>query len=515
MPELENNSTRDAKRSPALESSRTAGLLDPLSQGTGAGRLTGDLAWLQALVDAELGLTRALIRAGLVPLWMRGIVDDLSDAGTLDLVAIAEAGRAGGNPVMPLVKALGRAAEERRAGASDHIHVGATSQDILDSAAMLVAHRVTAAVADALADLAGTLAALAARHRTTPMAGRTLGQQASPTSFGLVVAGWLDAVVTARERVEAVRDALPVQLGGAVGNLAVLGDIVAARQPSADPQIVVDTIIAGYAATLGLRAPVIPWHANRLPITELGDALAGATGAVGAFALDVTVLARTEIGELSEQLADGEGGSSAMPHKRNPVTAFLVVAAARRAPGLLSTLHGSLLAEDQRPSGAWHAEWPTLRDLGSLTVAATESAASLAARLDVDAERMRANLELTDGLIFSERVSTILGEALGKRAAFELVEAAARESVATHRPLRVVLSARLVADGHPETLRAAVWNAFDPDAALGNSGPMIDAVLARERAQRDQTRREEADHDRADTVYADTGRAATKRTELS
>ncbi|HEY5223047.1 MAG TPA: lyase family protein [Microbacteriaceae bacterium] len=467
-----------------MPESIAAGLLDPLSQGTSATRLTGDAAWLQALVDAELGLTRALIQAGLVPSWMSEVVDGLADAGSLDLVAIAAAGRAGGNPVIPLVKALGRAAEERRAGASDSIHVGATSQDILDTAAMLVARRVTGAVSDALATLASTLAVHAAQYRVTPIAGRTLGQQASPTSFGLVVAGWLDAVVTARERIEAVRDGLPAQLGGAVGNLAVLTDIVAARTLDGDAQSMVDTIIAGYAAELGLRAPRIPWHTDRLPITELGDALAAAAGAVGAFALDVSVLARTEIGELSERLADGEGGSSAMPHKRNPVTAFLVVAAARRAPGLLSTLHGSLLAEDQRPSGAWHAEWPTLRDLESLTIAATESAASLAARLDVDAERMRANLELTDGLIFSERVSTILGEALGKRAAFELVEAAARESVATHRPLRVVLSGRLVADGHPESLRAAVWNAFDPDAALGHSGRMIDAVLERWQAEK-------------------------------
>ncbi|TAM70624.1 MAG: 3-carboxy-cis,cis-muconate cycloisomerase [Microbacteriaceae bacterium] len=490
----------------------SVGLLDPLSQGTSAARLTDDAAWLQALVDAELGLTRALIRAGLVPSWMSAVADEIADARSLDLAAIAAAGRAGGNPVIPLVKALGRAAEQRRADASDHIHVGVTSQDILDTAAMLVARRVTGVVSDALANLAETLAALATRHRSTPLAGRTLGQQASPTSFGLVAAGWLDAVLTARERVDAVRSALPVQLGGAVGNLAVLAEIAAARLPGSDLYETVDTVIAGYAVELGLRAPGIAWHTNRLPVTELADALAAAVGAVGAFALEVTVLARTEIGELSEHLGDGEGGSSAMPHKRNPVTAFLVVSAARRVPGLLATLHSSLLAEDQRPSGAWHAEWPTLRDLESLTIAATEGAAALAARLDVDVERMRANLELTDGLISSERVSTILGEALGKQAAFELVQAAAREAAATHRPLRVVLSGRLVADGHPESLRAAVWNAFDPNAALGHSERMIDGVVARwraavsqnraepDRATQNRVERDSAERDRAGSV---------------
>ncbi|MEO8908163.1 MAG: lyase family protein, partial [Microbacteriaceae bacterium] len=208
------------------------GLLDPLSQRGDATRLTDDAAWLQALVDAELGLTRALIGAGLVPTWMTEIADELSDARDLDLAAIAAAGRGGGNPVIPLVKALGRAADERRPGASDHIHVGATSQDILDTAAMLIAHRVTGAVADALARLADTLAALATGHRATPMAGRTLGQHAAPTSFGLVVAGWLDAVLSAAEQLEAVRASLPVQLGGAVGNLAGLTDLAAARRPA-------------------------------------------------------------------------------------------------------------------------------------------------------------------------------------------------------------------------------------------------------------------------------------------
>lgn len=453
------------------------GLLDPLRQDPDARRLTDDAAWLAALVEAELALTRALIDAGLAPEWMAAVADELADHGGLDLQAIARESRGGGNPVIPLVKHLGRAAEHLHDGASDHIHVGATSQDILDTAAMIVASRVGGAVRDALAELAGRLAALADAHRGTPMAGRTLGQQASPTSFGLVAASWLSAVLTARARIDDVLAGLPAQYGGAVGNLAVLTEVVSSRRPDAEPGAVVDDVRAAFAARLGLRSPEIDWHTDRTPVVAFADALAGALGAVGAFALDVTVLARTEIGEVTERLGAGEGGSSAMPHKRNPVTAVLIVSAARRAPGLVSTLHGSMLAEDQRPSGAWHAEWQALRELEEATLAATMAAASLAARLEIDDKQMRANLELTDGLIFSERVSAILAESLGQRAAFDLVETASREAVDTRRPLRVVLTGSLSSSGADERLRERVWNAFEPDSALGHADRLITHVL--------------------------------------
>lgn len=460
------------------------GLLDPLSAGTRAAEITSDSAWLQAMVDVELALTRALIDAGLVPEEMRDVCDRLADAGSLDLAAIAAEGRGGGNPVIPLAKHLGAAAETVRAGASDHIHVGATSQDIVDTAAMLLASRVATEVLAQLDALAAALAELAESHRATAMAGRTLGQQASPTSFGLVVAGWLDAVLRAAERLADVRAALPVQLGGAVGNLAVLTGIASARRADAASSVVVDQIIAAFAGRLGLSAPAVSWHTDRLVISELASVLAAATGVVGAFALDVSVLSRTEIGEVSERLGKGEGGSSAMPHKRNPVTAVLVTAAARRAPALLTTLYGSMLAEDQRPSGAWHAEWQALRDLERLSISAVTGAASLAERLDVDDDRMRANLDLTDGLVFSERVTTILAEALGKRVAFDLVTKASHESVSTSRPLQVVLSGALASEGASDELRQQIWAAFDYSGDLGQADSGIDRVLVKYRERR-------------------------------
>jgi 3-carboxy-cis,cis-muconate cycloisomerase len=263
--------------------------------------------------------------------------------------------------------------------------------------------------------------------------------------------------------------------------------VVSSRRADAAPAAagaVVDDVRAAFASRLGLRSPEIDWHTDRTPVVAFADALAGALGAVGAFALDVTVLARTEIGEVAERLGAGEGGSSAMPHKRNPVTAVLIVSAARRAPGLVSTMHGSMLAEDQRPSGAWHAEWQALRDLEEATLAATMAAASLAGRLEIDDKQMRANLELTDGLIFSERVSAILAESLGQRTAFDLVEAASREAVDTRRPLRVVLTGSLSTSGADEQLRQRVWNAFEPDSALGHAERLITQVLEKYSSER-------------------------------
>jgi 3-carboxy-cis,cis-muconate cycloisomerase len=453
------------------------GLLDPLGAGDAAGNVVGDSAWLQALVDVEVALLRALVQARLVPADMEAVASGIAHAGDLDGAAIATAGRAGGNPVIPLVKQLGAMASEIQSGGGDSIHVGATSQDILDSAAMLIARRAIKVIGGELRQLSSGLSSLVTLHRDTPMPGRTLGQHASPTSFGLVVAGWLDGILDSLERLEGVGARLPVSFGGSVGTLAVLMDVARLRRPDVAPELVVDELLAALARRLDLRNPDLPWHTNRAPVVELAAALAAVVGAIGTMAVDVGVLSRTEIGEVSERLGRGEGSSSAMPHKRNPVTSVLLVAAARRAPGLVSTILTAQVAEDQRPSGAWHSEWAALRDLERLALDASAAAASLGSRLEVDVDRMRSNLDLTDGLIYSERVSTILAESLGKADAFELVAAASREAVQTHRPLRVVVSARLASAA--EDVRAQVWAAFDPDSGLGASSMLIDRVLAR------------------------------------
>ena len=453
------------------------GLLDPLGQGTASAELVGDGAWLQAMVDVEVALIRAILDAGLAPEWMTDVAAAIAHAGDLDGPALALAGRAGGNPVIPLVKAISARADEQHAGASDYVHVGATSQDILDSAAMVVARGAVRETAKQLRSLAASLASLAELHRATPMAGRTLGQHASPTTFGLVAAGWLDGILGALARLESLT--LPVSYGGSVGTLGVLSEIVEARKPGATVSADVDSIVADLARRLQLANPAAPWHSNRLPIVELGSALAAVVGAIGTIAVDVSVLSRTELAELSERLGAGEGGSSAMPHKRNPVAAVLLVAAAKRSPGLVSTLFAAQVSEDQRPSGAWHAEWVALRQLEALAIDSSTAAASLGARLEVDVERMRSNLELTDGLLYSERVTAVLAETLGKSEAFELVAESSREAVQTRRPLQVVLTARLAGLNNDDALRAKVWAAFDPDTPAGIADAIIDRVVAR------------------------------------
>jgi 3-carboxy-cis,cis-muconate cycloisomerase len=399
------------------------------------------------------------------------------NASDVDLHAISVAGRTGGNPVIPLVKSLGTIADKVHVGASDHLHLGATSQDILDSAAMVIAAQTIAATTAHLDSVMTTLSTLARLHRATSMAGRTLGQHASPITFGLVVAGWLDGIEAAGSNLQRIGSRLPAQYGGAVGSRAILREIVRERRPEADADHVVNAVVRHFANGLGLR-DAAPWQSNRIPIVELGSALAAVVGAIGAMAADINMLSRTEISEVSERLAAGEGGSSAMPHKRNPVTSVLLVSAARRSPGLVATLFDAQVTEDQRSTGAWHSEWQTLRELERIAIQTSATAADLAARLEVDVARMRSNLDVTDGLIYSERVTAILAESLGKSAAFRLVEQASRESVQTSRPFQVVIAGLLAAD-HDVAVRSRVLAAFDPDYGLEAPGVIIDEVLAR------------------------------------
>jgi 3-carboxy-cis,cis-muconate cycloisomerase len=291
----------------------------------------------------------------------------------------------------------------------------------------------------------------------------------------------LDGVLAARDNLGLVRNRLPMQYGGAVGSRAILYELVRSERPDASPDEVIARVMRVLAERLGLR-DVVPWHSNRIPIVELGSVLAAVVGAIGAMAADINVLSRTEIAEVSERLGAGEGGSSAMPHKRNPVTSVLLVSAARRSPGLVATLFDAQVTEDQRSTGAWHSEWQTLRELERLAIQASATAADLAERLEVDVARMRANLDYTGGLIYSERVSAILAESMGKSAAFELVAEASRESVQTSRPLQVVIAGRL-ASNHDNALRTRVLAAFDPESGLEAAGGIVDAVIARAKEQ--------------------------------
>ena len=429
------------------------GLLDPLAHDTRALDLTGDPAFLAAMLETELALSRALVDAGAAPAWMLTVCGSL-DAP--DAALLARKSRGGGNPVIPLVEHLAAAADALHPGAGDYVHVGATSQDILDTASMLVARSVCFEVVERLRELGAALAELADDHRATPMVARTLGQHAAPTTFGFVVAGWLDGVTSAIAAVDAARVSLPLQFGGAVGTRSTLDQAAARHGTTAD------TVVAALADRLGLAVPTIAWHSNRAPVLAAASALARAATAVGVVALDVTVLARTEIAEVSERIVAGSGSSSAMPHKANPVTAVLVTAAARRAPHALGAVFSAALSEDQRASGAWHSEWLPLRDLERIAVTACAGAVALVERLDVDEGRMAANLALTHGLVDSERVVAALADVVPRGEAFDLVRRAARDAAATGGDLRTSVAAMVADDGR---LADAVAGAFDDRGA--------------------------------------------------
>jgi 3-carboxy-cis,cis-muconate cycloisomerase len=315
-------------------------------------------AWLHAMLQAERALRVAQERAGLIP--ENGI------AGlTIDPDALAEEGRRVGNPVEPFVRAL----RER----DEHAHWGATSQDILDTAAALVARDTNALILEELDGVARACARLADEHRATLMAARTLLQQAVPTTFGLKTASWLVGIVHARTRL--AKERLPAQLGGAGGTLASLGE------RGLD-------VLRGYAQELGLPEPVLPWHTRRLPLAELAGALAVASGFCAKIALDLVLLAQTEVGEVREP---AEGGSSTMPHKHNPVGSVLVRACAEHVHAATATLT-RLEHEHERAAGAWHAEWKALSDALAFAGGAAAWLRETLDGLEVDAERMRANL---------------------------------------------------------------------------------------------------------------------------
>ncbi|RWR19350.1 adenylosuccinate lyase [Microbacterium enclense] len=382
-----------------------AGLLSPATVGHDA--LVSDRAYLDALVRAECALVTAYADRGIAPREIAVAVDHTfgldekygSPSLGIDLGALAAASVAGGNPVIPLVGELkGRVPAECR----PWIHRGATSQDILDTATMIVARAAVAQVIASLTHTGQWLRALAEAHADTVAAARTLTQHAVPTTVGARAAAWERGIHRSVARLEAL--VFPAQLGGAAGTLASFVEITGSVDAAA-------ALPAAYAEAAVLDTPDAPWHVTRWPVTELGDALSQAIDAVGAFASDVATLSRTEIGEVAEGAG---GGSSAMPQKQNPAEAVLIRSAAMRAPQLAATLHlASALAVDERPDGAWHAEWPTLRELLRLALGASWHASSLAAHLRVDTDAVARNLALTGGRIVSERLRGVLVPLIG------------------------------------------------------------------------------------------------------
>ncbi|WP_327358541.1 3-carboxy-cis,cis-muconate cycloisomerase [Streptomyces sp. NBC_01304] len=459
------NSPFPASRFPAEPSAPDAGLLAPVWAGSPGAAVTSDVAFLQAMLDAEAALARAQGALGLIPARAAEVITAAARAEAYDVTSLAVRARAGGNPVIPLVADLTEAVAAVDAEAAEYVHRGATSQDIMDSAVMLVAARTLDPLLADLCGLTSLLAQLALAHRDTVMAGRTLTQHAVPTTFGLKAAGWRALVLDAHDRLAQVRAGLPAQLGGAAGTLAALH--------GRDSDAALD-LMDCYARELGLSAPELPWHVLRTPVAELGSSLALCTGALGKVAADVLVLSRTEIGEVGE---GGGGGSSAMPHKSNPVRATLIASAARQVPSLAAVLYGSMVAEDERPAGAWHAEWGPLREALRLTAGAARQAVELVAALVVRPERMGANLALSGGLVVSERVAAELAPRLGRSRARQLLADAGRRAVAEGVGLGEVLGCHPEVSGvlAPERLSGLL----DPSGYVGAAAALTERALRR------------------------------------
>ncbi|RII13480.1 3-carboxy-cis,cis-muconate cycloisomerase [Streptomyces sp. YIM 130001] len=468
------SAVHDAPATRAAACHLDEGLLSPVRAGTPVEAAVSDRAWLQAMLDAEAGLARAQARYGTVPAHAAETITAAARADLLDVRELALAARETANPVVCLVKALTAVVAERSPEAAEYVHRGSTSQDVFDTGAMLVAARALRLITADLRTAADALAGLAAAHRETVMAGRTLALHAVPTTFGLKAAGWHRLVVDALERLDRVLDAgLPASLGGAAGTLA--GYLQYAGD-GGDPAVVLDRLGDAYAAETGLTAPVLPWHALRTPIADLGSALAHAAGALGKIAVDVLVLSRTEIGEVSEPAGGlGRGTSSAMPHKRNPVLATLIRSASLQVPALTTVLLQSLPTEDERSAGVWHAEWQPLRECLRLTGGAAHTAVELVQGLTVHTERMWANLSATGGQLVSERVCAVLAPRLGKARARELLTEASHLATAAGRPLGDVLAEVPEIKG---LLDVDEVNALlDPAGYTGAAGALVDRAL--------------------------------------
>ncbi|HEY3766566.1 MAG TPA: lyase family protein [Gaiellales bacterium] len=418
-------------------------------------RAVCDRAWLAAMLEAERALVNAEAIAGVVPAHLAGTIAGRCRPDLYDIDQLCRDARAAGNPAEPLVRALREQAGGEAAG---YVHWGATSQDIVDSAAMLVATRALAPIDGWLASAAQRCAALALQHRTTPMAGRTLMQQAVPTTFGLKAAGWLQGVRDARSLVARVGGGrLPAQLGGAVGTLSVLGDHAG-------------EVMRGYAHELGLAEPIAPWHARRTPLIELGAALAAVAAAAAKIADDVVLLSQTEVAEVREGAG---GGSSTMPHKRNPAGSVRALACAAHARRHAAALVAAGPHEHERAAGAWHAEWEDVSGALAFAGGAAAAAAEVLAGLEVDPARMRRNLDLTGGLVMAERVVFAAAGRVGLMQARRVVDAAATQAFAGGIAFRQAL-----ADIEGLGLRLdEIDAALDPATGLEPAAAMVDRIL--------------------------------------
>jgi 3-carboxy-cis,cis-muconate cycloisomerase len=436
-------------------------LLGPLFGDADAAAHLSDRARLQAMLDVEVALADVEADLGIVPRSAVAPIRAAARADRYDIRAIAAEAARDGNLAIPVVRHLTRQVETIDPEAARYVHWGATSQDILDTALVLQLQRAVPRIVAHLDRAAAAAAAHARRHVDTVMAGRTWLQQSTPVTFGVKAAGWLDALMRERAAVgRALEEVRVVQFGGASGTLAALGE----HGPAAADRL---------AARLGLTAPDIPWHAHRDRLARLACELGIVCGTLGKIARDVALLAQTEVGEAAE---GRPGGSSAMPHKQNPVGASIALAAAVRAPGLVATLLAAMPQEHERGLGGWQAEWETLPQLIMLTAGASRAAADLLAGLVVHEARMRENLERTHGLLASEAVVMALAPHVGRGEAHHLVERAATR---TQEGATFADALANDPDVARHLTRADIDRHLSPERYVGAVRALVDRVVSR------------------------------------
>ena len=423
-----------------------------------------DQGRVQAMLDFEAALARAEARVGLIPQSAVAPISAACQAGHYDFAALGEAIAVAGNSAIPLVKALGKQIASHHAEAERYVHLGATSQDVMDSGLVLQLRQALELIENDLAQLGQILADQAQRYAATPLAGRTWLQHATPVTLGMKIAGWLGAVTRSRQRLVELKPRLLVlQFGGAPGTLAALGD-------QAMP------IAQALAEELQLTLPDQPWHTQRDRVVEFGAVLGLIAGSLGKLGRDISLLMQTEAGEVFEPSAPGKGGSSTMPHKRNPVGAAVLIGAATRVPGLLSTLFSAMPQEHERSLGLWHAEWETLPDICCLVSGSLQQALLVAQGLEVDAERMARNLDLTQGLVLAEAVSMVLAQRVGRDTAHHLLEQCCKRAVAEQRHLRAVLGDEPQVTA--ELTAAELDHLLDPAHYLGQAKTWVERAVA-------------------------------------
>ncbi|HEX5841688.1 MAG TPA: 3-carboxy-cis,cis-muconate cycloisomerase [Pseudomonas sp.] len=422
---------------------------------------------VQGMLDFEAALARAEASSGLIPQAAVQPIANACQAGRYDFAALAQAIVTAGNSAIPLVKALGQQVAAQSAEAERYVHLGATSQDAMDSGLILQLRAAIALLEQDLAQLAAALAVQAERHADTPLVGRTWLQHATPVTLGMKLAGVLGAITRHRQRLAELKPRLLVlQFGGASGSLAALGE-------QAWP------VSEALAIELDLQLPEQPWHTQRDRLVEFASLLGLIAGSLGKFGRDLSLLMQTEAAEVFEPAAPGKGGSSTMPHKRNPVSAAVLIGAATRAPGLVATMFSAMPQEHERSLGLWHAEWDTLPELCCLVSGALQQALLLVPGLEVDAARMRANLDLTQGLVLAEAVNIALAQRIGRDAAHHLLEQCCKQAVREGVHLRQVLGAN--AEVSAQLSVSELDRLLDPALYLGQARRWVERAVAEHR----------------------------------